>query len=702
MTTRLFATIFLLATTQLFAATYNIGPGQVYANIGDAPWSTLNGGDTVNIYAKADIVLATASASTGTTLTLAAPAFSIPYGSTVWFAGYAAGNPDLLLYNSMAGYSAQLPYVTCGVYGSGLYGSETGGTPCAGNTVTISSPLNVPAGAALYFQPPYFEKAIIAPASFGTASAPITIQGIPDPVTGALPVLDADLATTGPNMEHYGNDSSHDNLGLMDLLRNTAETVWPRYIIVRHLRLQNAQPGVSYYDGSGALAAYGAGVAGLRFETAENATIKFNEFVNDDDGEFGATNGPNTCNYCLFQTNMDIYGNHFWQNGDNMSCHQSYLEADFATYEYNWFDVGGRAGEDQLKDRSTGAVVRYNLFYPNGHVLDLVDAQNSFSTLVPQTNLSACLPSGGFAAGATLLTFTCSVAGVSVGDYVGYRDNNGWYYPGAGSNVMPTVTSVNTATNTLTLSAGIPTAVPFPFPSASDMLTVVSAAITPYKQTFVYGNLFRMSQLLYPHQPGSAVHYGWDTAGGIDSVADRAGTLYFYDNTLIFQWDLKGSTGSSYGNPVFVAESNNDKIEWDDNLFAITNANAGKPSSFLNVVYHGEYANGGAQTISGQYGGGANQATKGWRAQSVNNYPLVPGALINTSGWTSELNAAMFPGTFPSPVPFALPFGSTAIGAATPLPLAVFSNTFGENFMPVSEFGATPRNGDLGAIGYAP
>jgi hypothetical protein len=39
--------------TGTFAATYSVGPGQAYTNIGDAPWESLNAGDTVRIFHRA-------------------------------------------------------------------------------------------------------------------------------------------------------------------------------------------------------------------------------------------------------------------------------------------------------------------------------------------------------------------------------------------------------------------------------------------------------------------------------------------------------------------------------------------------------------------------------------------------------------------------------------------------------------------------
>lgn len=50
---RLLLAVALLAATPLCAATYNVGPGQTFANIGDVSWETLVAGDIVRIHYRA-------------------------------------------------------------------------------------------------------------------------------------------------------------------------------------------------------------------------------------------------------------------------------------------------------------------------------------------------------------------------------------------------------------------------------------------------------------------------------------------------------------------------------------------------------------------------------------------------------------------------------------------------------------------------
>jgi hypothetical protein len=54
-----------------------------------------------------------------------------------------------------------------------------------------------------------------------------------------------------------------------------------------------------------------------------------------------------------------------------------------------------------------------------------------------------------------------------------------------------------------------------------------------YRQTFVYGNLFHANQNIVNSDMTKPIHYGYDMIPG----SDRAGTLYFYNNTVVYQYN---------------------------------------------------------------------------------------------------------------------------------------------------------------------
>ena len=684
-----------LFTIPVFAATYNIGPGQTYTNIGDAPWSSLAAGDTVNIYPKTAITGVTASTVAGTSITLTTLAGSIPFGSSVWWSGFTGTKT----------------WTTCGAWGSGLYGTATGGTPCSGDVVTIHDSETIPGGTTVYFTPPYYEKIIIT--ASGTVLNPILVQGIPDPTTGALPILDAHNATTGPNMAHHGTPAAGwDTGGFVLFMMVPNSSSWATYVTFSGFRVQQAHTGQTNYDGSNA--SYTTGGIGVRVFEGDHITITNDEVFGNDGGLFGATNGTTSCSYCQWVTNVTISGNHIYSNGLGSGSHQSYLEGQNLTYENNWFDaptVG--SGCSQLKDRSSGTVIRYNLFYPSARELDLVDAQNSFLVTVPQVDLT--VPAGGFPSGATSLVFTSSVAGVHSGDVIGqiYKFP-AWGYPGSGQLLMPTVTGVDTGPNTLTLGgAGLPDSI-----AAGQLAVVVSRQVSPYTQTFVYGNVFNLNQTLYGAQQGSIVHYGWDTGNASDSVGDRAGTLYSYDNTFIIQWDGATSTGHQYAFVGFQTESDADTVYEANDLIYVSSA----PSSLYTPTYYIETAQGsytGTGLVSVSLSGGNNQvasssgigsnttcgiALAGWSAcHSYTGNALDVGASLSLTNFSTETAAGLYPLGVVGGSPFLLQSGSSAIGAASALPAAISSNTLGLDFTPTLNYSGTARTNlnDLGATQYA-
>ena len=677
--------LFATAVYSQGATTYSIGPGKTYPTIGAAPWSSLAAGDTVNIYPQTAITGTTVSASSGTTITLTGSAGSIPYGSSVWFSGI----------------TGTAPWVTCGVWGSGLYGTARGGTACSGSAVTINDAVSVGAGVTVYFTPPYFEKLILTAA--GTVAQPILIQGVPDPITGALPILDSHNATTGPNMAHSGSVAFHDSYGFVLFLKSTNGLSWPTYMTLKGIRIQSARGGLTGFDGSNTSYTYVAN-SGIRLENADHVTLDGLEVLDSDSGIFGKTD-PGTVP-AQFINSLLITRCHFYRTGSGSGQHQNYLEANGIIYEYNWYDkpTAGSACS-QLKDRSRGTVIRYNLFYPSARELDLVAAQSGYPKLVDLVALT--VPSGGFTPGATSLAFTSSVSGIHVGDRVGWINNTaGWGYPGSGQPVMPTVSNVDTGANTLTLdSPGLPASV-----AAGQTLTVVSQQVNAYRQSFVYGNVFDWDQSLYLSGPGALVHYGWDTAGGIDSVLDRAGTLYFYHNTVITRWDQSGSTGASYYVNIFQTESSADTIAADNNLFYVTNSNVGNTATYFYAMARSGYA--GLQTV-GVLGGGNNQIVSsagigsntcgtitktGWGAC---NESYTDNATINVTGWTTITTAQAFPSGL-NGRNYHLQAGSTAIGAASALPAAISSNTLGLDLTPTSQYGGATRSTvvDIGAYQY--
>lgn len=215
---------------------------------------------------------------------------------------------------------------------------------------------------------PYKEKITIM--QRGTAGSHIKICGIADPVTGALPIIEGDGATSSPNAT-YPNYAPLQTYGLVLLAANYGETV--EYIDIENLQLTGAQNGKTFTDNTGQVQQY-SDPACIEMHSVGNVSIRNNVITNCTAGIFAANNEP------VRAGNLLIEGNYIYKNGESGSyyVHNIYTEVTGITFQYNRIDdlLPGALGSC-LKDRSAGTVVRYNWIRGCQRSLDLVEAQNS-------------------------------------------------------------------------------------------------------------------------------------------------------------------------------------------------------------------------------------------------------------------------------------------------------------------------------------
>jgi hypothetical protein len=154
------------------------------------------------------------------------------------------------------------------------------------------------------------------------------------------------------------------------------------YISIENLDIRNANYGEPFqYAEGGTTAIYDAFTACLNVEAGGHIVIKNNVLHNCGNGLF-----VNSKNAGLQELSQDILvqGNLLYGNSNptgvggsgGFSEHNSYTEARGIIFEHNYFgNVKPSAHGDCLKDRSSGLVVRYNIFASTcGIQLHLVDA----------------------------------------------------------------------------------------------------------------------------------------------------------------------------------------------------------------------------------------------------------------------------------------------------------------------------------------
>ena len=214
---------------------------------------------------------------------------------------------------------------------------------------------------------PYQEKWVIC--RQGTAAAPITVSGVPGP-GGELPVIDGRDATTAPGLNYWSEVRGVMKIGGA----NTPPDLMPQHIIIENLEFINAHPPHTFTDDVGNTQTYPNNASGIYLEKGENITIRNCVFRDNGNGLFVASSDSNVSRDILIQ------GNYLYNNGNVGSAfeHNSYTAGLGMTIEYNHYGplLPGASGNN-LKDRSAGAVVRYNWIESGNRQLDLVDAEDS-------------------------------------------------------------------------------------------------------------------------------------------------------------------------------------------------------------------------------------------------------------------------------------------------------------------------------------
>lgn len=207
---------------------------------------------------------------------------------------------------------------------------------------------------------PYCEKWVIN--RVGTPSNPITVSGVPDD-SGNLPIVQGEGATTRSLLNYWNEERGILKIGGS----NSPPDGTPAWIVVENIHFRRAR---GSFTGRNGPSTYNANAAAVYVEKGDHISIR-NCIVEDSgNGLFVASSS----------SNLVIEGNYIHGNGnpDSIYEHNTYTEARGIIYQYNRFGplCTGCKGNN-LKDRSSGTVIRYNWIESGNRQLDLVDAEGS-------------------------------------------------------------------------------------------------------------------------------------------------------------------------------------------------------------------------------------------------------------------------------------------------------------------------------------
>ena len=240
----------------------------------------------------------------------------------------------------------------------------------------------------IHYKPtPYYEKFLIS--TRGTPEKWIRVVGVPGP-GGQLPVISGSHATTSRNMHYHwpaaSGSSSIQNLGVVQVAAGAGENApLPGYIEIASLQIQDGFSSSEFTAEDGSRARFDPFAACIYARSVQHLIVRDNVLTGCGQGFYNWT-GSGEKWWDGLQVGTVIRGNYFHGNGAPGSYleHQSYTESRGVIYEYNRFGAmrDGARGS-QLKDRSSGTIIRYNYIEgsPSGWMLDLVEPENGYAAL---------------------------------------------------------------------------------------------------------------------------------------------------------------------------------------------------------------------------------------------------------------------------------------------------------------------------------
>ncbi len=226
----------------------------------------------------------------------------------------------------------------------------------------------------------------------GTPENPIVIRGIPNE-NGDLPVLSGENATTDPQFIGYFSRQWTEDLGLFLIHRNTRvppvdeESYKPKHIIFEYLEITGVKPSNTFIDQDGKTRNYNRFSSAIHALEVENLTIRYCKIHDNAQGIFTNTNDGGEG---YISRNILIEYNEIWGNGnadDNGIEHNIYTQAAGTIIQFNRMGSlrpGSRGAN--IKDRSSGTIIRYNWIEGSARLLDLVETEGGWRIILNEPN----------------------------------------------------------------------------------------------------------------------------------------------------------------------------------------------------------------------------------------------------------------------------------------------------------------------------
>lgn len=206
---------------------------------------------------------------------------------------------------------------------------------------------------------PYADKWVVAVAA--TEEEPVVVLGVPE--GGLLPEITGADAVTREELDYWS-----DTRGIIKIGGSSVPAVEnAQHVFIECLDISGARDTNGFVDDAGAAQTYDANASAIFVENGAHVTLRGNIFRDSGNGLFVANQS----------SDVIVSGNRIWGNGnpDSIYEHNSYTEARGIVFEFNHYgELCADCPGNNLKDRSSGLVVRYNVIEGGNRALDLVDS----------------------------------------------------------------------------------------------------------------------------------------------------------------------------------------------------------------------------------------------------------------------------------------------------------------------------------------
>jgi hypothetical protein len=238
----------------------------------------------------------------------------------------------------------------------------------------------------IFYRPqPYATK--VGLRAQGTATKPVIINGVTDAncnrpiVTGVNAVTATDAASKGFFTGPGGSIIEGFGVFIVFKLPSDPYGYKATFLAIQNLQIEGGTASSTYTAASGQSHNFYRSASGIYVVAASNLTIQNCEIKGNGEGVF-----VNTKNGTFHEASyyITLRGNSIHDNGVVGSWleHNVYVQAVRALYEGNYIGqlIPGAWG-GSLKDRSSGAVIRYNYILAAARAIDLVDSEGGSETV---------------------------------------------------------------------------------------------------------------------------------------------------------------------------------------------------------------------------------------------------------------------------------------------------------------------------------